>query len=177
MVIAKTVMKNFVLMMKDPDDFAAAIKCTNMQLCENNDQMMFVTAFVGVMDLQTGTFTYVNAGHNPPLVYHACDDQYDFLPMERNCVLGIREDMDFVQQTIELRPEDLIFLYTDGVTEAMNPQKQLYGTRRLQACLEQHGGAAVADVLKAVKQDLALHVQSEPQSDDITMLGVRYLSG
>ena len=175
MVIAKTVMKNFVLMMKDSDDFAAAIKCTNMQLCENNDQMMFVTAFIGVLDLQTGTFTYVNAGHNPPLVYHACEDKYDFLPMERNCVLGIREDMDFVQQTIELRPEDLIFLYTDGVTEAMSMAGELYSERRLQECLNHADRSLpVEELLRYVRTALDEHVKEAPQSDDITMLTVKF---
>ena len=175
MLVARTVLKNFALMMRSPDDLASVMACANDQLCKGNEEMMFVTTFLAMLDLGTGQLRYVNAGHNPPIIRHAAG-QVEYLTGRHGPPLGVQEEMTYVQQEIVLGNGDLLFLYTDGVTEAMNPQKQLYGTRRLQACLEQHGGAAVADVLKAVKQDLALHVQSEPQSDDITMLGVRYLS-
>ena len=174
MLVARTVLKNFALMMRSPNDLAAVMVCANDQLCKGNEEMMFVTTFLAMLDLGTGQLRYVNAGHNPPLIRHA-NGQVEYLSGKHGPPLGVQEGLSYVQQEIVLSKGDLLFLYTDGVTEAMDPQKQLYGTKRLQACLEQHGGDGVADVLQAVKQDLAVHVQSELQSDDITMLGVRYL--
>lgn len=125
MVITKTILKNFVMSMTSPDDFSAVVQCANRQLCENNEEMMFVTVFMGMLDLKTGKFIYVNAGHTPPMIRHKRKDDstFEYLPVEKNCVLGINEEAQFKQQEVYLKQGDELFLYTDGVTEAINKEK------------------------------------------------------
>lgn len=85
MVITKTILKNFVMSMTSPDDFSAVVQCANRQLCENNEEMMFVTVFMGMLDLKTGKFIYVNAGHTPPMIRHKRKDDstFEYLPVEK----------------------------------------------------------------------------------------------
>lgn len=125
MVITKTILKNFAMSMTSPDDFSAVVQCANRQLCENNEEMMFVTVFMGMLDLKTGKFIYVNAGHTPPMIRHKHKDDstFEYLPVEKNCVLGINEEAQFKQQEVYLKQGDELFLYTDGVTEAINKEK------------------------------------------------------
>ena len=125
MVIAKTLIKNHAQAGMDP---SCVFETVNNQLCENNESGMFVTAFLGVLEISTGRFTYVNAGHNPPLV--ALEAQpYHWLPSKRGFVLAGMEDVHYQQQEIIFHPGDCIFLYTDGVTEALNPNNVLYSER------------------------------------------------
>lgn len=85
MVITKTILKNFAMSMTSPDDFSAVVQCANRQLCENNEEMMFVTVFMGMLDLKTGKFIYVNAGHTPPMIRHKHKDDstFEYLPVEK----------------------------------------------------------------------------------------------
>ena len=176
MVISKTILKNFALTMTGNDDLAAVVSCTNDQLCQNNDAMMFVTAFVGMLDIQTGKFVYVNAGHNPPLVYRHQTQQFTYMEVKRNFVLGGMEDMDYQAQELVLEPGDKLFLYTDGVTEALNETAELYGEERLKECLNGAGAEQLdlQNLLAAVQKSLAAHVGNAEQSDDITMMVLDY---
>ena len=176
MVIAKTILKNFALTMGGSDDLAPLVSCTNDQLCQNNDAMMFVTAFVGMLELDTGRLSYVNAGHNPPLVYRAAEQRFSFLDVKRNFVLGGMDELEFHGQEIILAPQDRIFLYTDGVTEALNEEKELYGEERLLSCLNGAGAEALSleELLAVVRSSLTEHVKDAEQSDDITMLALVY---
>ena len=172
---SKTILKNLATMMTNPDDFAAVMTLANQQLCQDNEEMMFVTVFVGMLDLKTGRFIYVNGGHNPPVIYHKAKDKFEYLQVERNCVLGMMDGMDYVQQEIHLDSGDIIYLYTDGVTEAMDEQNNQYGEKRLEDCL--NGLDKSADlkvILQEISADLAKHVGNAEQSDDITMLAVRF---
>lgn len=176
MVIAKTILKNFALTMSGSKDLAPLVSCTNDQLCQNNDAMMFVTAFVGLLNIKTGHLTYVNAGHNPPLVYRAKDKKFSYMEVKRNFVLGGMDEMEFKGQDLTLEPGDKLLLYTDGVTEALNEADEMYGEERLINTLD----AAEADklnlqeLLAVVQKSLALHVGTAAQSDDITMLTLSY---
>lgn len=176
MVIAKTILKNFALTMGGSDDLAPLVSCTNDQLCQNNDAMMFVTAFVGMLELDTGRLIYVNAGHNPPLVYRAAEKRFSFLEVKRNFVLGGMDELDFQGQEITLAPQDRFFLYTDGVTEALNEEKELYGEDRLLSCLNGAGAEKLSlkELLAVVRSSLTEHVKDAEQSDDITMLALVY---
>ena len=119
MVISKTILKNFAMTLKSADDIGAMVSCANQQLCQNNDAMMFATAFVGLLDLKSGRFTYVNGGHNPPLIYSARKDRWRYLEtVERNYALGLMDDADYAQETIDLEDGDVIYLYTDGIERA-----------------------------------------------------------
>ena len=174
MMISKTILKNFAMTMSNPDDFAAVMALSNNQLCQNNDAMMFVTVFMGMLDIKTGEFTFVNGGHNPPLVYHKSTDSYEYLKVAKNFVLGGVEDIDFKQQTIKLEKGDKIFMYTDGVTEALNPTNELYGEERLINCLNRSDrNLSVEELLAFVRADVNTHVNGAAQSDDITMLTLK----
>ena len=175
MMISKTVLKNFSMTMTNPDDFAAVMALSNNQLCQNNDAMMFVTVFMGMLDIKTGEFVFVNGGHNPPLVYHKATDSYEYLKVAKNFVLGGMEDIDFKQQSIKLEKGDIIFMYTDGVTEALNPNNELYGEERLINCLNRSDkNLPVEELLAFVRADVNTHVNGADQSDDITMLTLKF---
>lgn len=118
MVAAITNLRNSIAALDSSDNLKTAINITNDRLCANNDGGLFVTAFTGVLDLTTGIFRYVNAGHNPPLIRR--EKNFEELPMELNFVLGGWENWQYVQQEIQLEAGDEIFLYTDGVTEAVD---------------------------------------------------------
>ena len=176
MVIAKTILKNFALTMGGANDLSPLVSCTNDQLCQSNDAMMFVTAFVGMLDLNDGKFYYVNAGHNSPLVYRARENKFAYLDVKHNFVLGGMDGVDYEGQEITLEPGDKLFIYTDGVTEALNVKEELFGEERLLEALNAAGagGISLTELLSRVKESLKQHVGDAPQSDDITMMGLSY---
>ncbi|MBR5913990.1 MAG: SpoIIE family protein phosphatase [Selenomonadaceae bacterium] len=174
MVISKTILKNFAVFMNNPDDFAAVMSCANNQLCQGNEEMMFVTVFLGMLDLKTGKFIYVNGGHNPPIIYHRAENRCEYLNVKKNFVLGGMEDMHFVQQEIQLEKGDLIFMYTDGVNEAMNKDNEEYTSERLLEFMNKTDcKVELSELLKAVKNDVQSHVDGAEQSDDMTMMALR----
>ncbi|MBR6711468.1 MAG: SpoIIE family protein phosphatase [Selenomonadaceae bacterium] len=178
MVIAKTVLNNFATSFYKQNGLAPVVAAANEQLCANNEAMMFVTAFVGVLDLKTGEFTYVNAGHNPPVVYHAATNNCDFLDVKKNFVLGPMDGIPFIEQKINLERGDLLFLYTDGVTEALNVDDEEYLPDRLIAFMNSTDCTKGLDsLLRNVRNDLAKHVGEAEQSDDITMFALRFNGG
>ena len=171
---SKTILKNFAMTMSNPDDFAAVMTLANNQLCQGNDEMMFVTVFMGMLDLESGKFIYVNGGHNPPMVYHKSNDKFEYMQVKQNIVLGMMDEMDFEQQEIQLESGDMLYLYTDGVTEAMDVNNNQYGEERLSECLNKvNKKLPLTEILQNVREDLSKHVGEAEQSDDITMLAVR----
>lgn len=174
MVAAITNLRNFTASMKSSDDLKTAIEKTNDRLCENNDGGLFVTAFSAVLDLTTGIFRYVNAGHNPPLIRRH-GKNFEELPMELNFVLGGWEDWQYIQQEIQLEHGDTIFLYTDGVTEATDSAGKLYSLERLKSFLNEiDNKKTAAEILSAVYESLEKFSHGIEQSDDITMLAVKF---
>ena len=131
MVISKTVLNNFMVSTHNRDGLAEVVSAANDELCANNEAMMFVTAFVGVLNLETGEFVYVNAGHNPPVVYRAEENHCDFLDVKKNFVMGPMDGIPFAEQRTTFKRGDLIFIYTDGVTEALNVADEEYLPDRL----------------------------------------------
>ncbi|MBR0059886.1 MAG: SpoIIE family protein phosphatase, partial [Selenomonadaceae bacterium] len=131
MVISKTILNNFAETFYKQNGLAPVVAAANEQLCANNEAMMFVTVFIGVLDLESGEFTYVNAGHNPPVVYHAEENRCEFLDVKKYFVLGPMAGIPFVEQKINFKRGDLIFIYTDGVTEALNVAEEEYLPDRL----------------------------------------------
>jgi len=176
MVIAKTLLKNSALAMEHVEDLANVMARTNDQLCQNNDAMMFVTAFMGVLNLNTGRFSFVNAGHNPPLIYRAKDNKFEYISVERNFVMGGMDGIDFVEQELTLDKDDRLVLYTDGITEALNENKELFGEERLLEALNNANvqEKSVKQLLKDLKQVLNDYVGTAEQSDDMTMLALIY---
>lgn len=169
MVIAKTLIKNNAQAGKTP---SAAFESVNAMLCENNDAGMFVTAFMGYLDIPTGKFTYVNAGHTPPIL--RAGGRADYVAVKPGFVLAGIDDTKFRQNEITLRPGDELFLYTDGITEAMNNEKTLYGAKRLIETVSAADGDAPRETARAVKQAIDKFAEGAEQADDITMLAIRY---
>ncbi|MDR0949479.1 MAG: SpoIIE family protein phosphatase, partial [Lachnospiraceae bacterium] len=122
MVIAKTLIKNNAQYGKTPKE---VFEIVNDMLCENNEAGMFVTAFMGFLEIPTGTFTYVNAGHNPPLIKRS-GNHFEWLPTKPCFVLAGMEEMSYRQDEITLHPGDTLYMYTDGVTEAVNRSEELF---------------------------------------------------
>ena len=145
----------------------------NTQLCENNEAGMFVTAWMGILDLKTGIVKFANAGHNPPLVKHA-DGTFEYLKSKANFVLAGMEGIRYKEQEIQLEKGDKIYLYTDGVTEAHNDKNELYGEDRLLKCLNSVKDKSVDDICQKIKEDVELFVGTAEQFDDITMLCVSF---
>lgn len=173
MMIAKTIIKNNAFLMQSPDDIAAVMTLVNRQLAENNDEMMFVTAFLGLLDLSSGRLIFVNAGHTPPLLLH--EGAVSALAVRKNCVLGIRDDFVYEQQELVLAPGDMLFCYTDGVNEAMNDAGEPFGEDRLIATLAGLDTATDANaVLRGVGAAITEFAGGAEQSDDITMLGLKF---
>ncbi len=169
MVIAKTLIKNQMQVEKDPQEVFNKV---NLQLCENNEAGMFVTAWMGVLEISTGSFTYVNAGHNPPLLKRA-DGEFEYLNMKPGFVLAGFDGIQYKQAELRLDTGDVLYLYTDGVVEATDTHSELYGDSRLQTVLNQNRDKSATELLKAVKKDVDLFVGEAVQFDDITMLGLR----
>ena len=176
MVVAKTVLQNFAMAAKSHGDFAEVVAHANDRLCEGNDQMMFVTVFFGVLNLRTGEFVYVNAGHNPPLVLRGGQEPSYLMPEGKpDKPLGVMEGRAYQQCSMTLTPGDMIFLYTDGVTEAINETAELYGEERLKEALDRiDRNAPVSETLGSLRESIKSFAGNAEQADDITMLGLRY---
>jgi len=148
----------------------------NDTLCEHNDANMFVTAWMGILNLRTGLMTYVNAGHNPPLMRRN-DGQFAYLKSPAGFVLAGWEGFQYRRQELQLAPGDQLYLYTDGVTEATDLQESLFGEEKLLAALNEYEGNEPQAMCDKVKQDVDRFVGEAPQFDDITMLSLTYKGG
>lgn len=169
MVIAKTLIKNHTQNKENPADVFTFV---NTQLCENNEEGMFVTAWMGVMNIVTGEFIYVNAGHNPPLLKRRTG-AFEYMKTRPGFVLAGIEGMKYKQNEMRLEPGDILYLYTDGVTEATDTYDQLYGEDRLKAVLDRNADQPLDGILSCMKEDIDSFVKGAPQFDDITMLMLR----
>lgn len=175
MVTSKTILENFSMMMTNPDDFSAVISCANQQLCQNNDELMFVTVFLGMLDLKTGKFSYVNAGHNAPLIYRKSEQKFEYLEVDKSCMLGVNEFATFTQKNLQLKQGDEIFLYTDGVTEAMNERGEEFLEENLQRVLNENSEEKNLETLLAkVQAAVKKHSGKAEQSDDMTMMVLKF---
>ena len=168
MMRAKTLLKNLAQTGRPLADTVAA---ANEALCEGNAANMFVTAWIGEIDLNTGAVRYVNAGHNPPLVLRAKDGSASYLRSRPGLVLGAMPMAKYKAGEIALEPGDALYLYTDGVTEQIDPHGELFGEERLQAFLAGGDFLAHPNVCTgAIRAGVEAHAAGVPQSDDRTQL-------
>lgn len=170
MVIGKTLIKDHT---RPDKDLGSVFTEVNDLLCESNSEGLFITAFEGVLDLVSGEFRFVNAGHEIP---YLCKKGGRFEPykLRAGFVLAGMEGMRYKCGSMQLEPGDKIFQYTDGVTEATDGDKELYGTRRLTKILGEYSALSPSDLLPKVKEDIDRFVGGAPQFDDITMLCLEY---
>ncbi len=170
MVIGKTLIKDHTQPGKDLGEVFTEV---NDLLCESNSEGLFITAFEGVLDLVSGEFCFVNAGHEIPFI---CKKDGNFEPykLRAGFVLAGMEGMRYKCGSMRLEVGDRIFQYTDGVTEAANRANELYGMERLTEILRRHSKLPPAQLLPKVKEDIDRFVGEAPQFDDITMLCLEY---
>ena len=145
----------------------------NQKLCENNESGMFVTAWMGILDIPSGKMQFANAGHNPPLLKRA-DGSFEYLKTRAGFVLAGMEGIRYRVGEITLSEGDRLFLYTDGVPEATNTENKLYGEERLCNFMNQNAGVKATSLLPALKKNIDEFVGEAPQFDDITMLMFDY---
>ena len=170
MVIGKTLIKDHTQPGKSLGEVFTDV---NNMLCDSNSEGLFITAFEGVLDLVTGEFRYVNAGHEPPYLCKQ-GESFEAYKIKAGFVLAGMEDLRYREDSLQLSPGDRIFLYTDGVTEATDGANQLYGSERLHRVLNANLDAGPEALLPAVKADVDQFVGDAPQFDDITMLCLAY---
>jgi sigma-B regulation protein RsbU (phosphoserine phosphatase) len=178
MMVADTLLLSLIQM--EPD-IASVFTTLNSRLCEKNQEGYFVTAFAGILDTATGRLEYVDAGHNPPYVKSDAinpDGGFHELPCEANFVLGGLEGVAYVSRATTLRKGDFLFVYTDGVTEAMNEELELFSKVRLENALTsvigENPDAAPKEMVERVFGEITRFSGNMEHTDDITMLGIRF---
>ncbi len=167
MAITKTLIQTYCEIKKSISEIMTKI---NDVLSKDNPNCMFVTLFIGILNIKTGEFKYANAGHNPPLIKSG--ERVFFQKGLSGPVAGAMERLEFKELSFTLKKGDVLFLYTDGVTEAMNSKEELYSGERLQMLIGSFKGNHAKDIIETVNHDIKIFTGEEPQYDDITMLSL-----
>ncbi len=173
MVVAKNLIKNNAQTMPSPKDILEKV---NQELCENNEAEMFVTVWLGILEISTGTLRAANAGHEYPILRRA-DGSFELYKDKHGFVLGGMPTAKYREYELPLQKGDKLYLYTDGVTEATNARNELYGTARLLAALNDNPQTPPSRLLPAIRADIDRFVQEAPQFDDITMMAFELKKG
>ena len=166
MVITKTLIKNYAQNGLEPAEVFTKV---NRTLCDGNDANLFVTAWMGVLDLTSGRLRYVNAGHNPPMIKLG-KEGFRFLKAPAGFVLAGMETIKYKENELMIQPGDRLFLYTDGITEATDAKKELYGEERLSEYLNCNIEKDPEEMLHGLKSHIDDFVGEAEQFDDMTML-------
>ena len=147
----------------------------NRELCRNNPLSMFVTLFYGVLDLEKGTLKYANAGHNPPLIMtERGNRKAEFLEKGKGGMLAVYQGVEFEEKTITLHPDDVLFLYTDGITEAMDIEGNFFSADRLKDVISQSVGKSTQELAEKIFAEVKEYSKGIDQSDDIAIMAVKY---
>ena len=170
MVIAKTLIKNQAQLGKSP---AEILYNVNNQLCDGNEMEMFVTVWLAILDMSTGKGVAANAGHEHPALCRK-NGKYELVEYRHSPAVAVMEEMRFKEHEFTLYPGDHLFVYTDGVPEATNAEKELFGSERMLTALNRQPDANPRKVLKHVRQAVDDFVQDAEQFDDLTMLCLEY---
>ena len=176
MMTAKTLIKDALLATRDP---STAFSRVNEELCRNNTANMFLTAWGGVLNLETGLVTFVNAGHNPPIKVEGGDGvaiKTSFVTEKSGPVLAFMDGVEYWPRTLLLNPGDSIFLYTDGVTEALDGKGELFGEERLTEAIKAIAAPSPKALCNIVRMAVTAFAENVPQADDMTVLAVKYVA-
>jgi phosphoserine phosphatase RsbU/P len=165
MAVVRTNLRDLAAHYTEP---GACLEQTNEVLCAQNPMELFVTVFYCVFDAATGVLTYANGGHNPPYLRRT-GGSVEALAGTGGLALGAMPGVAFPDHAVQLLPGDRLVLYTDGVTEAFNSADEAYGTKRLIAEIEAHGGGAAAALVERISRSVTTFAGTAPQSDDITL--------
>ena len=150
------------------------IEKINRKVCQNNKQGFFVTMLMGIINIRTGKITLINCGHNPPLLKRR-NGNFEYMDLPTNIVLGVYADFQFEIYEDKFYPNDKIFLYTDGVTEAVNAEDEQYGENTLQDTLNNFKNCDIKTIATQLKDSVSAFTSGAAQSDDITMLAFEYM--
>lgn len=172
MAVSRTLLRSICREERNP---AVILRRLNKELAEGNDSNMFVTIFCALVDIESGECRFSNGGHNPPFIVRQ-SGAVERLPLTNGCAVGIIPGMDFGEAKAVLRRGETLFIYSDGVTEAMNPAEELFGEERLKAELSLTHGGDCARIVQSVRETLRRYAAGAEQSDDVTMLVLRLLS-
>ncbi len=171
MMVSKTLIKNQLMSGQDP---ASALERVNQQLCERNSSMMFVTVWLALIEISTGKCLVCNAGHESPAIRRA-GGGFELLKYKHGMFIGVRSEATYSNREVELHPGDCVFVYTDGVPEAVNAEDQMFGEKRLVETLNQDAAAGPEELIRRVRGAVDSFAGGAPQFDDITMLCLEYI--
>ncbi|RJR25289.1 MAG: HAMP domain-containing protein [Desulfobacteraceae bacterium] len=170
MAVTRTLIKTKATQGLEPGKLLTRV---NQDLCVDNDAMMFVTLFLGILDVRTGELQYSNAGHNPPYILgHSGETRA--VKEKGGAALGVMEDCEYRSHNVIMRPGETLFLYTDGVTEAADAAQNLFSDQRLVTELSLNGNKPVRDIVSSLMARVKAFSHEVEQTDDITMLVIRY---
>lgn len=170
MMTSKTRINDHALYSRSPAKILAEV---NNLLCENNTAQMFVTVWLGILEISTGNLTAVNAGHEYPILRKP-GGRYEIVRDKHYLAVAAMEGVRYKEETIRLEPGSTLFLYTDGVAESTNAAKELFGTERMLEALNSDPNGEVREAAETMQKAIDTFVQDAPQFDDITMLCIRY---
>ncbi|MCD8193267.1 MAG: SpoIIE family protein phosphatase, partial [Tannerellaceae bacterium] len=171
MAISRTVIRAIAMSENSP---AVCMERANEILCQESVNDMFVTAFYGILNIHTGNVIYSNAGHNPPIFLMKKDASISSLPLTNDLILGAMSKIRYHEKMIQLAPGDSLLLYTDGVTEARNNKNELFGEKRLEEICTGFMSASPKAIIDQVTQAVTEFEKGKEQSDDITLLAIKY---
>ena len=170
MAVIKTLFKAIAGRVQNPGEILSTV---NREICRDNDSQMFTTLFCGILDTRTGEIRYSNGGHNPP--YHLSRAGVQQVPKTGGRVLGLLEETTYAGSRLVLGPGETLLLYTDGVTEALDPAEQFFSERRLESILTQINFASAREQIEHLTREITLFAAGAEQADDITTLAIRFL--
>jgi sigma-B regulation protein RsbU (phosphoserine phosphatase) len=170
MAVTKTLLKGTAEPYLKPSEILQRV---NIELCHDNESNMFVTVFCGILNFKSGELFYSNAGHNPPLLVRASQDP-EWLELPQGFFLGVFEESQYHTEKVELRSGDLLLVYTDGVTEAINESKELYSDHRLLETIRTYPDNSPEELVNKVVCTVKSFSKEVSQADDITVLALRF---
>ena len=171
MAVAKTLIKAYTIGNYASDDILFKV---NNELCQENEQEMFVTIFHGILNIHTGELRYSNGGHNPPYILYS-DGTFGGIESTRGMALGVMEDVKYELKKVRLSKKDTIYLYTDGVNEAMDGDGNEFSYIRLENFFKEIKGSSATELTKKTMETISRFIDEAPQSDDITVMALKYL--
>ena len=170
MMISKILVQNCAM---TSHGVKATLEAVNRQICANNREEMFVTVWLGILEISTGKLSAANAGHEYPAMRHP-DGLFELVKDKHGFVIGGMDGVKYREYELRMTPGSKLFLYTDGVPEATDANQELFGTDRMLEALNSDPDAAPADILKNVRSAVDSFVKDAEQFDDLTMLCVEY---
>lgn len=171
MMNSKVLLKSYASANNSPAEILAR---TNKEICENNQMEMFVTVWLGILELSSGKITAANAGHEYPVIGRM-EGEFEIVRDKHAFVIGGMEGVKYTDYELQLEPGDKLFLYTDGVPEAENKKNEMFGTERMLKALNADGYAPVEELLRNVRKAVTEFIDGAEQFDDLTMMAIEYI--